>query len=733
MSAPERATRLAAPPQTGGRIRELRQKAGLTLQALADAAGISVGFLSQVERNKATPSLGTLAALAAALEVQVDWFVATPQPADAITRAGERPQLSIADSSLAYERLDTRLPGGRLSSLVIHIPEGYASEEMRHSGEEMVFVLEGRIRQRLGDAVMLLGPGDSLHFMGDTPHSFANIGPGPARLLWTGTTDRLVGHQPEGRPDRRHPMKLFRTALVASLLALATAPALANTPPNALVIAQNIDDIVTIDPATAFEFSSGEVVTNIYDQLVQYDATDLTTLAGGLAASWEIDAENRSITFTLREGVTFHSGNPLRAEDVLGSWRRALQINGRPAFILQNLGWTAENIDEMVTIEGNTVTVRWEGEFASSFVMNILASGPASIVDMETVMSHEVNGDLGHAWMNQNSAGTGPFSLVRYSPAEAVILRANPNYFGGAPAMEQILIRHVAEASTQRLLLESGDVDMARNLTPDQIAGLSGNDRVRVETYPQAAIHWISFNQLNDSLTNPAVWEAARWLVDYEGMTNSFLRGQMKVHQAFWPSGFPGSLTDTPFSYNPDRARQILADAGVELPITVTLDVINANPFNDIAQSLQQTFGQVGINFEILPGTGAQVITRYRARAHEAMLLFWSPSYMDPHANARSFAFNDNNAEDAYTPTTNWRNAWVPPAEINAMTLAALAEPDAERRLEMYLELQRAMQAEAPYVIMFQASNQVAMSPSVTGFVHGASSGFVYYRLVEKN
>lgn len=201
VSLSDRSVKTTQAPQTGGRIRELRHKAGLTLQALADAAGISVGFLSQVERNKATPSLGTLAALASALGVQVDWFIATPQPADAVTRAGERVRFSIGDSSLAYERLDTRLPGGTLSSLVIHIPEGYASEITRHSGEEMIFVLEGRIRQTLGTAVILLGPGDSLHFMGDTSHSFANIGSGPARLLWTGTTPRLIGSASDQKSD----------------------------------------------------------------------------------------------------------------------------------------------------------------------------------------------------------------------------------------------------------------------------------------------------------------------------------------------------------------------------------------------------------------------------------------------------------------------------------------------------------------------------------------------------
>jgi peptide/nickel transport system substrate-binding protein len=525
----------------------------------------------------------------------------------------------------------------------------------------------------------------------------------------------------------------FTRALAVSLLALGTAPALAETPADALVIAQNIDDIVTIDPASAYEFSSGEYVTNTYDQLVQYDAEDTTTLSPGLATDWTVDAEAKTVTFTLRDGVTFHSGNPLRAADVIGSWKRVLTLNMAPAFILENLGWTADNIEEMVTADGNSVTVRWEGDFAPSFVLNVLASRPATIVDVETAMANEVDGDMGHAWLNENSAGTGPFKLARYAPGEVLMLEANPDYWNGAPAMSRVLIRHVAEAATQRLLLESGDVDMAKNLSPDQVEGLSGNDDVKVETYPQTAVHWFSFNQKMEELTNPALWEASRYLVDYEGMAESFLKGQMEVHQAFWPEGFPGALTDTPFSYDPEKARQILEDGGVELPLDIELDVINAAPFTDIAASLQQTFAPAGINFEILPGTGAQVITKYRARTHQGMLLYWGPDFMDPHSNAKAFAYNADNSDDAYVSTTTWRNAWMPPAEINEKTAAALAEQDPETRNQMYIELQEAMQAEAPFVIMFQATKQVAMADEVEGFVNGATSDFVYYRLVEKN
>ena len=196
MSQPLTKLDSARPPAFGGRIRDLRRKANMTLQTLADQAGISVGFLSQVERDKATPSLGTLANLAATLGVNVDTFISTPKPADSVTRQGERPRFALADSSLSYEHISTVLPGGTLSSLIIHIPAGYASEVTAHVGEELIIVLEGTVRQTLDETHFVLRPGDSLHFMGDTPHAFENVGDGPAKLLWTGTSPRLLGPKP---------------------------------------------------------------------------------------------------------------------------------------------------------------------------------------------------------------------------------------------------------------------------------------------------------------------------------------------------------------------------------------------------------------------------------------------------------------------------------------------------------------------------------------------------------
>jgi transcriptional regulator with XRE-family HTH domain len=174
-------------PKVGALIRARRRQQQLTLVALGEAAQVSVGYLSQVERDHATPSLGTLAQIARALGVSIDYFVAAPATQTALTRAGERSRFSIDGSSIVYERLGSDFPGNQLSSFVMTVPPGYRSETVAHEGEELLYVLEGAITQRLDGAEMVMEAGDSLHFRGNRPHSWSNHTDRPARLLWTGT------------------------------------------------------------------------------------------------------------------------------------------------------------------------------------------------------------------------------------------------------------------------------------------------------------------------------------------------------------------------------------------------------------------------------------------------------------------------------------------------------------------------------------------------------------------
>lgn len=181
------AARQDNPPRIGALIRARRRQQQMTLMALGEAAELSVGYLSQVERDQATPSLGTLAQIARALGVSIDYFVAAPAAHTALSRQEGRNRFSLDGSSIIYERLGTDFPGSQLSSFLMTVPPGYRSETVAHEGEELLFVLEGEITQRLDGEDMVMREGDSLHFRGNRPHSWSNHTDQPARLLWTGT------------------------------------------------------------------------------------------------------------------------------------------------------------------------------------------------------------------------------------------------------------------------------------------------------------------------------------------------------------------------------------------------------------------------------------------------------------------------------------------------------------------------------------------------------------------
>lgn len=182
-----------AQARIGALIRKSRQQSKMTLKELSDKAGISVGYLSQVERANATPSLGTLAQIADALQLGLEYFVARPKASDAVSRSERRPQFSISESGITYETLSTAFPGYELSSFILNCPADYKSELFQHEGEEIIYILEGEIEQSLGDERFTLRPGDSLHYNGATPHSWHVLGKKPARILWTGTLSVLQG------------------------------------------------------------------------------------------------------------------------------------------------------------------------------------------------------------------------------------------------------------------------------------------------------------------------------------------------------------------------------------------------------------------------------------------------------------------------------------------------------------------------------------------------------------
>jgi len=138
--------------------------------------------------------------------------------------------------------------------------------------------------------------------------------------------------------------------VLGGALALAVAaPVAAETPKDTVVMAKQIDDLISLDPAEVFEFSGGEVVGNVYEALLDFNVNKVSELRGRLAESWGVAVDGKTYTFKLRKGVKFASGNPIAADDVVWSLQRAIILNKAPGFILTQFGFTKDNIKERIT------------------------------------------------------------------------------------------------------------------------------------------------------------------------------------------------------------------------------------------------------------------------------------------------------------------------------------------------------------------------------------------------
>lgn len=193
---------VGAPPRVrlGAKMRDRRRDRGLTLVELAARTGLSIGFLSQVERDITAPSLSSLALIASGLDARIHDFIREPPPSAVHHHDDQhRSTFAIEDGALTYERLSGTFPGKQLNAIRMDVPAGYRSEETSHEGEEFVFVLSGSIRYVLADRPIDLAAGDSLHFAARDRHRVENQSGRPAVVLTVVTQD-LFG---ERRKPRR--------------------------------------------------------------------------------------------------------------------------------------------------------------------------------------------------------------------------------------------------------------------------------------------------------------------------------------------------------------------------------------------------------------------------------------------------------------------------------------------------------------------------------------------------
>jgi len=532
-------------------------------------------------------------------------------------------------------------------------------------------------------------------------------------------------------------------ALGLGLSSIGFIPSQAVTPDDTLVQAFALDDIISLDPAEVFEMASVEIIANSYALLVRFNPDDPVNVLPELATSWTVSEDGLHYQFDLREGVKFSSGNVLSAEDVAFSFERVVKLDKSPSFLLTQFGLTGDNVtDRAKATAPLSFELTVDKPYAPSFVLNVLTSSVAAIVDKKFVMekaqavapseAYAYETDFGNGFLKNNYAGAGAYKIMGWRANESVLLEANENFYGEQPKLKRVIYRHMKESSGQRLALQSGDIDIARNLEPGDVEAIAERQDLQVTSALKNRFYYLGLNQKNEVLANPKVRQALKYLVDYEGLESTILKSIGTTHQAFLPVGQFAALDENPYTFNVEKAKQLLDEAGFKNGIDLTIDVRNQQPDLGVVESLQQTFAQAGVRLEILSGDGRQVLTRYRGRAHDLVFIEWGSDYDDPHSNTSAFVFNPDNSDNSRFKVVAWRNSWDIP-ELSTRTEAALTEPDAGKREEIYQNLQREVLEDGPYVIIFQWTEIAGLRANVKDYHLGPNIGSNLVHSVTKN
>lgn len=521
-------------------------------------------------------------------------------------------------------------------------------------------------------------------------------------------------------------------AMVAAVVVLAVlgsgGPALAATPRDVLVYAGDFTDLISLDPAVVYEFGGILIVHNLYDTLVRFEGGDLSELKPGLAEAWEVrDAgDTWKVTFRLRRGVRFASGRPVTAEAVVYSFDRVIALNQSPAFLFTDIAGLKRGSAR--ALDPHTVEVTLPKSASPQAFLSILTFTVGAIVDPDEVRAHERGGDWGSTWLREHSAGSGPYILERWEPDSQVLLRANPNYWGGRPAISRIVLRQVAEPANQRFMLESGEADVAHNLTPEIARELEGRRDIRVVPAPTLQIVYLGMNASHPVLGKPEVREAIRWAIDYDGIVNRLLPGSARKIQTIIPYGLFGYDPATPFQKDIGKARELLRQAGVGSGFSVEL-LVPTGPapggvaWADVAAKVQADLAEAGIRVHIRLMTQAELLNIYRAQKAEMVLILWGPDFPDPDGNVGPFV-------DYEARSIAYRNVYRNP-ELAELAAKARVEGDAARRAQLYREITQRLLHEGPYAVLYQAISPMGVRAGVEGLVR-SPMGDVDFRLVTK-
>ncbi|WP_180969019.1 ABC transporter substrate-binding protein [Microbacterium aurantiacum] len=467
--------------------------------------------------------------------------------------------------------------------------------------------------------------------------------------------------------------------------------------------------VETADPGHTYDPTGNMLAKALYETLVDFEGSDVSTPVPGLA-SWEQNDAATEFTFTLEGDRVFSDGTPVEAKDVVFTLQRIQGMaDAKPNFLLA--GVTIAEVDE------KTITFTTETPLLQ--LPAILANPALGIVNSDVVIENggSIDGsDSAQKFLDGESAGSGPFTLDTLDLASQIVLTKNDEYNGDEEAgYSRVVIRNVTESATQLANLKGGDSMVAMDLNGDQVANLGGG--LQVESVPSGQTIFLLLNQseaVAGELANVKLAEAIRYALDYDALLELAGAGAVQATGVI-PPGFEGAL-DGGIEQDLGKAEAALAAAGYTGQ-TLKLQFPNDYPvggveFTPLAERVQAQLADAGITVELAPAPFATELDAYVNGTEGFGLWFWGPDYAD---SANFLPFGPG-------LKVGLRSGWAAEANptIAGIAAEAASATDPAQRTSAFTEFAEAMQAEGPFVPLIVPGRNISTADDVSGAVYNS-------------
>ena len=494
-------------------------------------------------------------------------------------------------------------------------------------------------------------------------------------------------------------------------------------------------DVTTLDPAQASSAQDWEMSVNLYQGLVTPQWSEIESgslmwggleLAPAIAESWEL--EDTSVTFTLRDDVTFYpSGNPLTVDDVIFSFSRPFELNRTGD--LNNGG--LYGIDQFTKVDDHTLTVSFETSDgvpipATPTLMQTFRMPTFGIVDSVEAAKHATPSDPTAAeWLAENVAGTGPYYVESRTPGEEINLEAvpdNPIVTPGVPAVTARIINSGSVAA----LLKGGSINLAAyGLSEKDVNDLdaAGMDVVHEQT-PEFT--YLQLATEAGPLADELVRQAIGYAIPYDQIIDSVFFGRAERATSYVNPAAPGyAETFSKYTFDIERAKELMAEAG-NPAVTVPLHFNNAeSTLEDMAILMKDNLAQIGVTLELRPETPAAFSELITSRAVEgagspdALLVKWS-SWVDDPKTPIGYA--------TATGGVNNYSRWSDPRVDEIVTVNQYAD-FTDERAATYEEAQEIVADAAPLLPIARVGRTIVMAPGFTNASFAPEFGLRYWTL----